>query len=299
MNGWEFKQALHEGRRLYGTMFVTARTGRWDQTIGAVGMDFVIVDNEHAPYSRSETADWVHKLTEMGVVPFIRVPTARFDYVTMASDAGAQGILVPYVETVAQVREVVGASKFRPLKGEAVKRAVDEGHFPSKATKSHLEEFNRNNVLVIGIESVVAVERLEKLISVPGVDGAFVGPNDLSIQLGIPNQYDHPKFVETLTHIHDVCRAKKVPLVIHLFNHDMAAFWIRRGVHFILFGTDRRALSEGFHADFEYLRGVNGAKHAVKAASKAAAKGKPKLRLVKSNGGKEHHRKVAAKLPYG
>jgi 4-hydroxy-2-oxoheptanedioate aldolase len=287
MNGWEMKQALAAGRRVYGTMFVTARTGRWDKTIRSVGFDFVIVDNEHAPYSRSETADWIHKLDEMDIVPFVRVPTARSEYVTMAVDAGAQGILVPYVETVEQVREVVGAAKYRPLKGETVRRAVATGHFPSKDTKRHLEDMNRNNVLVIGIESVPAVERLEQLIGVPGVDAAFVGPNDLSIQLGVPNKYDHPKFVEALTHIHDTCKKMRVPLVIHLFNHDMAAYWIRRGVNFVLFGHDRRALSEGFHADFEYLRHING--HS-KAKGKAATRAK--LKVVKGAKG-------SAKGPYG
>ena len=274
MDGWELKEALEAKRRVYGTMFVTARTGRWDHTIGVVDLDFVIVDNEHAPYSRAETADWVAKLTQLGIVPFIRVPVPQSHYVTMAVDAGAQGILAPYVETVDQVREVVAAAKYRPLKGEAVRRVVEEGVFPSKETQRHLEELNRNNVLVIGIESVPAVERLEDLISEPGVDAVFVGPNDLSIQLGIPNKYDHPKFIETLTHIHDTCKRMKVPLVIHLFNHDMAGYWIRKGVHFILFGTDRRALSEGFHADFEALRHVNGRK---------IRRGPPKLKVVKPN----------------
>ena len=295
MNGWEFKEALRSGRRVYGTMFVTARTGRWDHTVRAVGLDFVIVDNEHAPYSRSETADWIHKLDEMGIVPFVRVPTARSDYVTMAVDAGAQGILVPYVETVAQVREVVGAAKYRPLKGEAARRAVEQGHFPSKETKRHLEEMNRNNVLVIGIESVPAVERIEQLIGEPGVDAAFVGPNDLSIQLGVPNKYDHPKFVECLTHIHDTCRKLGVPLVIHLFNHDMAAHWIRRGVHFVLFGTDRRALSEGFHGDFEFLRNINGAR-SQKVAHRSRAKLRPKLHVVKGGAAKSAK---GGKGPYG
>ena len=257
MNGSELKSALKTGKRVYGTMFVTARTGRWDHTISTVGLDFVIVDNEHAPYSRAETADWISKLSQLGVVPFIRVPIPLSHYVTMAVDAGAQGIIVPNVETVDQVREVVGAAKFQPLKGEAVRRAVDEGVFPSEATRTYLEELNRNNVLVIGIESVPAVERLEELISVPGVDAAFVGPNDLSIQLGVPNKYDDPKFMEAMIHIHETCRAKGVPLVIHLFNHDMAAYWIHKGIHFILYGTDRRALSEGFIADFEALRHVN------------------------------------------
>ena len=137
MDGWELKEALEAKRRVYGTMFVTARTGRWDHTIGVVELDFVIVDNEHAPYSRAETADWVAKLSQLGIVPFIRVPVPQSHYVTMAVDEGAQGILAPYVETVDQVREVVAAAKYRPLKGEAARRVVEEGVFPSKETQRH------------------------------------------------------------------------------------------------------------------------------------------------------------------
>ncbi|MCH8241669.1 MAG: hypothetical protein IH897_03535 [Planctomycetes bacterium] len=158
--------------------------------------------------------------------------------------------------------------------------------FPVEKKQLYLEELNRNNVLVIGIESVPAVERLEELISVPGVDGAFVGPNDLSIQLGVPNKYDHPKFLETMIHIHETCRAKGVPLVIHLFNHDMAAYWINKGIHFILYGTDRRALSEGFIADFEALRYVNGGKvKGGKASKHNAPRARAKLTVVHSKKG--------------
>lgn len=280
MDGAELKAALRAGERVYGTMFVTARAGRWDHTLQVTELDFVIVDNEHAPYSRSETADWIAKLGHYGIVPFIRVPVPQSHYVTMALDAGAHGVLVPYVETVEQVQEVAGAAKYRPLKGEAVRRAVHAGAFPSDEARRYLEELNRNSVLVIGIESLPAVERLEALISVPGVDAVFVGPNDLSIQLGLPNRYDHPRFLEALTHIDEVCRKYEKPLVIHLFNHDMATYWINRGIRFILFGTDRRALSEGFTVEFEALRHINGGRTRT-----GRGRSKQKLSVVHSKKG--------------
>lgn len=255
MNGFEFKAGLKAGRRLYGTMLVQSRVGQQDEALRALGLDFVIVDNEHAPYGRSETAEWMRTLTAMGVLPVVRVPIPASHYITMALDGGAKGILAPYVERVEQVYECVGACKWLPLKGEAATRAVTEGRFPSEETRRHLEERNKHNVLIIGIESVPALERLDSLLSVPGVDAAFVGPNDLSIQLGVPADYHHPRYIEAVQHIQQICRRRNVPLVIHFFTREMAAPFIANGVHFILFGTDRGAIA-ALGAEFQFLRTV-------------------------------------------
>lgn len=252
------KAALKGGERVYGTMFVRTRVGNGDHRLREMGLNYVIVDNEHAPYSRGETAAWMRKLTTNGIVPIVRVPIPASHYVTMALDGGAHGILAPYVERVEQVQEVVGACKYLPLKGEAVDRVVKEGAFPSEDTRKHLEERNKNNFLVIGIESVAAMERLDDLLSVPGVDAAFVGPNDLSIQLGVPADYHHPRYLEAVEHIFTTCQAKGVPLVIHFFTHEMAEPWIERGVHFILFGTDRQGIGDAMKKNFEHLRGLEG-----------------------------------------
>jgi 4-hydroxy-2-oxoheptanedioate aldolase len=200
----------------------------------------------------------MRKLAGNGIVPIVRVPIPASHYVTMALDGGAQGILAPYVERVEQVQECVGAAKLLPLKGEAVTRAIATGEFPSEDTRKHLEQRNRNNFLVIGIESVAAMERLDDLLSVPGVDAAFVGPNDLSIQLGVPADYHHPRYLEAVDHIHATCKAKGVPLVIHFFTYEMAQPWIERGIHFILFGSDRRGIGDAMKTDFDFLRGLEG-----------------------------------------
>lgn len=256
MNGFELKAALQDGGRVYGTMFVKHRVGNGDERLTEMGLDYVIVDNEHAPFSRSETADWAARLAEVGIVPIVRVPIPASHYVTMALDGGAQGVLTPYVESVEQVREVAAAAKFMPLKGEAVDRAIEKGEFPSEETRGFLEERNKNNVLIIGIESVAAMERLEELISVPGVDAAFVGPNDLTIQLGCPAQYHDAKYLEAVDRIYDTCAARGMPLVIHFFTYEMAEPWIEKGVRLVLFGTDRAGIADGMQADFKHLRAL-------------------------------------------
>ena len=111
---------------------------------------------------------------------------------------------------------------------------------------------------MVGIESTAALERLDALLSVPGVDAAFVGPNDLSIQLGVPADYHHPRYLEAVEHIHTTCRSKGVPLVIHFFTYEMAEPWIAKGVHFVLFGTDRKGIGDGMKKDFDHLRNLGG-----------------------------------------
>ncbi|MDH4225762.1 MAG: aldolase/citrate lyase family protein [Deltaproteobacteria bacterium] len=257
MNGEQLKSAMRAGNRLYGTMLVTARTGRWDHTIGVVGFDFIVVDNAHAPYSRAETADWMAKLSEMDIVPFIRIADSQPYYAQMALDAGAHGVVAPYMETVAQVQEMVGAVKYRPLQGDMLQRVVREGWFPSEETRKYLEHLNRNTILAISLDSVAGLDRVDELVAVQGVDLVLVASHNLSIQLGIPNRYDHPDFTAAVKRIAAACQAAGVPLMVHLFNHDMAVHWLKAGLQVVLFGTDRRALSEGFIADFEFLRNVD------------------------------------------
>jgi 2-keto-3-deoxy-L-rhamnonate aldolase RhmA len=81
-----------------------------------------------------------------------------------------------------------------------------------------------------------------------------VGPHDLSVTLGVPEQYDHPRFEEALGRVVELCNARKVPVAVHLHNQKLATRWMERGVRFVLHSSDTRALAEGFRADFDVLR---------------------------------------------
>ncbi|SVA98411.1 uncharacterized protein METZ01_LOCUS151265, partial [marine metagenome] len=154
LNGEQLKHKVSGGGIVYGTMISMGRNPGWGRTVGAFGLDYVIIDTEHAARSRSEVADYMAAFNYTGVVPIVRVPIPASHYVTMFLDAGAQGVLAPYCETVDEVKEVVAATKWKPLKGALARKAVDLGEFPSEETKEYLENRNRNNVCIIGIESV-------------------------------------------------------------------------------------------------------------------------------------------------
>ena len=256
MNGAELKAILKDGGRVFGTMLSVGRNPRWIPVLDGVGLDYVVIDTEHNPRSRGELGDFLTMFNTTGVVPIVRIPIPDSHYVTMALDAGAQGILAPYCETVDQVKEVVAAAKWRPLKGDAVRRLIETGEHISDSTKAYLEERNKNSVAIIGIESVAAVKNLPEMLKVPGIDGIFVGPNDMSISLGFPDQYDREEYQTTVKYVIDTAGAQGIPVLVHHQTPELSSFWISQGARFILHGTDRRALAEGFRTEFSRLRKV-------------------------------------------
>jgi 2-keto-3-deoxy-L-rhamnonate aldolase RhmA len=256
MTGEELKQRTRAGGVVYGTMLSTARNPRWAATIAAFGLDYVIIDTEHSPQGRSDVANLLAALAGTGTVPIVRIPIPDSHYVTMALDAGAQGILAPYCETVEQVKEVVAAAKWRPLKGDLVTAVVDHGKFPSEMSREYLEKRSRNTVCIIGIESVPAIERLDAILGVEGIDAIFVGPNDLSISLGVPDQMDHPDYEAALRRILSICKAHGVPTLIHHQTVELTTKWLREGARFVLHSSDTRAMHAGVRAYFTPIREV-------------------------------------------
>ena len=256
MNGEQLKQKTKAGGIVYGTMLSLARNPRWADAAAEWGLDYVIIDSEHASRGRTEITDLIAGLQSADVVPIVRVPIPSSHYVTMAIDAGAQGVLAPYCETVDEVREVVGAAKWLPMKGEYVQRAMMTGQFPSDSTREYLAARNRNNVCLIGIESEPAVCNLPDILEVEGIDGIFVGPNDFSTSYGVPDQTSHPDYEAALRSVIALCNEKNVPVLVHHQTVDLTKKWLREGARFVLYSSDRRLIHNAVRADFGEIRAV-------------------------------------------
>ncbi|MGH2542283.1 MAG: HpcH/HpaI aldolase family protein, partial [Ardenticatenaceae bacterium] len=252
----ELKRTVSGGGIVYGAMLSMSQNPRWTTAISNFGLDYVVIDTEHSPRGRDDVADFLAAFTYSGVVPIVRVPIPASHYVTMALDAGAQGVLAPYCETVEEAKEVVGAAKWRPLKGEFVRRAVEKGEFPSEASKAYLQNRNRNNICIIGIESVPAIENLDNILKVEGIDAIFVGPNDLSISIGVPDQYDNPKYEEALERIIASCEKVNKPMLFHHQTVELTIKWLRKGVRFVLYSSDARQMHNGFRAEFGQIKKI-------------------------------------------
>ena len=242
MQGHDIRERLHDGRRTYGTHVCSLTNPLTAHMQASLEYDFVFICNEHMPIDRTETAMMCQFYAARGISPIVRVPRALDHFATMALDGGAQGIVVPYVETEEEVRRMVGAVKFRPIKGKKLDGYLSGETSPGPRMVDYLGRFNRENYLIIGIESVAAYENLDRLIAIEGVDGVFVGPHDMTTSMEIPEEYDHPDFVAVVDDIIGRSRQAGLGVGVHFCqsatNDDRYKRLIDKGMNWVLYGSD-------------------------------------------------------------
>jgi 2-keto-3-deoxy-L-rhamnonate aldolase RhmA len=256
MNGKEMRKKLHNGERVYGTL-VAADSPRWAQTISSLGLDFVFIDNEHLPLDRKQTAWMSQVYAALGLAPLVRIPSPDPFLACMALDGGAQGIIAPYVESPEQVRALVGAVRYRPLKGRRLQELLSGDYKPDPELLAYLDKYNRDNLLVINIESVPAMEDLEAILSVEGLDGVLIGPHDLSISLGIAEQYHHARFLEAVETIITRARAHSLGAGLHATAVDalqQELVYSRMGANLFVHQGDLISLRYGLRREIEALQ---------------------------------------------
>ena len=254
MKNKKIKYELQQGNCVFGTMLTNSVSPRWAGHFANIGLDYVVIDTEHSPFNRSEVANLINSFNLGNVCPIVRIPIPSAHYATMNLDAGAGGILAPYCETKEEAEEIVGAVKWKPLKGKLLSDIIKQNKFPSKESKVYLENLNAENICIIGIESVPAINNLENILSVDGIDAIFVGPNDLSVSLGIPNEYENKLYEDALDEIINKCQSKNIPVMIHHQTTDLTSKWIKRGSLFVLYTSDKRTSQNGFLDEFSNIK---------------------------------------------
>lgn len=248
MEATEFVEHLRGGKTLYGTA-VLSPSPLWPPVVKGTGVDFVFIDTEHTPLDRTLLGQMCVAYKGCGLPPLVRIPCPDPHEARKTLDGGASGILAPYVESPEQVRELVGATKLRPLKGERLKTALLEPESLESELTDYLSDWNKGNFLMINIESVPAVERLDSILAVTGLDGVIIGPHDLSLSLGLPEQYRDPRFESVVEQIISKVRGRGLSVGIHLSEEaELQIKWAKAGANIIMHSSDialfRRRLKE-------------------------------------------------------
>jgi 2-keto-3-deoxy-L-rhamnonate aldolase RhmA len=245
---------LKNGNTVYGTC-ISSVAPLWGKAARNAGLDFVFLDTEHIPLERMEIAALCQLYSAQGIAPIVRIPSPDPYRACQIIDAGAEGILAPYIEETEQVTEMVGALKYRPLKGRRLQEALKNPSSLEPELKNYLANYNLGNICLINIESVPAFEKLDELLSVPGVDAVFIGPHDLSVSLGVPEMYDHPKFEKVVQFIIHKCREKNVAVGIHFSESpDRQIKWMKEGANIIIHSSDIAIFSQQLLRDINYIK---------------------------------------------
>jgi 2-keto-3-deoxy-L-rhamnonate aldolase RhmA len=256
MNNKEFNRALHEGRRVYGTMIVSP-SPEWPVAVRQVGLDFVFIDTEHIALDRSQVSWMCRTYSALDLVPIVRIPSPDPYEASMMLDCGAGGVLAPYIESAEEVRRLSGAVKFKPLKGKRLHRILNGTERIETELSEFLEAGNMNNTLLVNIESAPAIEALDEILAVPGLDAVLIGPHDLSINLGVPLQYGHPRFVEAVDSVIRIARARGKGVGVHAVGPDALReeiHWAGLGANILLHAADVFVFRRALQQDIRKLR---------------------------------------------
>jgi 2-keto-3-deoxy-L-rhamnonate aldolase RhmA len=252
------KRMLREGSGVFGTMVVEFRQPSVMQLLSHAGFDFVIIDSEHGPFSMETVADLSRAARMHGVTPIVRIPEVSYSAVTRPLDAGAQGIMIPRVTNPTQVRNALSMMKYPPA-GERGS-VVGRGHtnFLSGKIDEVTASANNESMIIVQIETRQALEQLDDILTLKGVDAALVGPTDLSVALGVPGEMNHPALVEAISKILGACQQHGVVPALHMNDIDLAVHWSRRGMRMVSFSAETSMLMKAGREAVTVLRGSAG-----------------------------------------
>jgi len=183
-----------KGKKTLGA-FVNINSPASVEILALAGLDYVIIDTEHGHYDIEKATELIITSEARGITPFARVRATERPAILKLLDAGAKGLLIPYIKTVAEAKQIVSWGKYRPIgdRGYGFTRASSYGHGADAAggIAELFAAMNANTLLIPQCETVECLENIEDILAVPGIDGIFIGPFDLSISLGIAGQFNH------------------------------------------------------------------------------------------------------------
>lgn len=236
----EIKKKIAAGERVIGAFYELGGSAAAEcMAIG--GVDFFIVDTEHGPYDVESALVAITAAQKGGTTPFVRVKDHSRAAVMKMLDIGAKGIIVPCIETVAEVEDLVKYAKYFPLgnRGYAPTLAGNFGFADfAKNTETYFAVSNAETLLIPQCETLGCLENIETIAAMEGVDGIFVGPYDLSVAMGKPAQLDAPELVAAIKHIVAVCKANHKITMIYAGNPQGAIKQFENGFDAVACGMD-------------------------------------------------------------
>ncbi len=239
------KKILKSGEVALGT-WITINHPDVVDALSEFPFDWFVFDMEHSPLEISDIEILMMPLRDTDITPLIRVPWNDMVVIKRALDIGAKGILVPWVNSREEAEAAVKYASYPPrgVRGVGPRRCI---RFGARSFLDYYQKFEQEErVIIVQVETQKALDNLEEIVSTPGIDAVFVGPMDLSTNLGIAGQYDHPKFKEALDRVLNACKKYDVAPGIHAFNIEMAKKVVSQGFRFVALMTDLGMMRTGF-----------------------------------------------------
>lgn len=212
------------------------------EIMARAGFDWLVVDLEHSVISIREAGELIRVIDLCGVAPLVRLSTNDPVQIKRVMDAGAHGVIVPMVNSAEEAKKTVEAVRYPPDGQRGVGLARAQGY--GSSFEKYKAWLNQESIVIVQVEHIKAVENLENIMSVEGVDGFIVGPYDLSGSLGIPGQFDNKLMVEAMSKIKAFMKNSSKISGYHVVEPDVDQLEqrVQEGYRFLAYSVDIRIL---------------------------------------------------------
>jgi 2-dehydro-3-deoxyglucarate aldolase/4-hydroxy-2-oxoheptanedioate aldolase len=238
------KQKLRVGEVVFGQMVLELFTPGIGPMLAAAGMEFVIYDMEHGRCDLALASEMIASCRGSSIVPMVRVPDLRSAPLSRVLDLGASGVMVPRVETRAEAEDIVAQLKYAPHGRRGVALGIAHDMY-SAGDASYFEHANEDTIVIVIVETEKAFDNVRDILSVPGIDVAWMGHYDLTVSMGIPAQFDHPRFLGAMDALVAACAQYGLAPGFLPPTPASAAHWIGRGFRALSLGSDIGVFVQG------------------------------------------------------
>ena len=232
------RQRLKSGETLIGTMVQEVRTPAIAQILKQVGFDFFMLDMEHGAFNLETAAEIIRAARLADIPPLVRVAGPQYELIGRILDQGAVGVMLPRVECRADVELLVQSIKYPPLGKRGMSSDAPHSGYDFRPLAEFVRINNEDTIAIAQIERRAAIENIDDILSVPGVDVALVGPEDLSVSLGLAEP-DVPGRVSTAIEAMMAAATRhSVVAAIHMGNVDALRAWLAKGMGLVMYSSD-------------------------------------------------------------
>ena len=235
-----------------------ARTPNVAMIAAAAGFDAIYVDLEHNPTSLETCSMLCIAALGAGITPMVRIGSQDGHLAARVLDGGAQGLMVPHINSPAEAEAIVVACRFPPIGHRSVGGAGPALGYRRMPQGEVSDFLNRETLLLAMLETPEAIERADAIAAVPGIDGLHIGSNDLTSEMGIPGKYLDTRYLAAVERAGKAARSRGKCLGIGgvLFDHELQVELVRLGARYLTAGNDVQYLLRGATADVERMRTI-------------------------------------------
>ncbi|MEM1163392.1 MAG: aldolase/citrate lyase family protein [Pseudomonadota bacterium] len=251
------KECLDAGELALGVGLRGARTVEIARAMKTAGFDWLFIDMEHNTMSLDDACNISVAAQAEGIAPIVRVPGVEHHHATRALDGGAQGIIVPHVDTAEVGAQMVKNVRYPPVGHRSLYGALPQAGFAAHPVDELMPALNRSTFLVLMIESPQGVANADAIAALDGVDALLIGTADLTAEMGIPGQIAHPDVVAAYETVIAAChRHGKHPGMGGVYAPDVMKQYIDMGMRLILAGSEFSFMMQGATAQSAAVRAL-------------------------------------------